>query len=96
MTDSSANRPAQILALLAALPLLWLVPAAQAKTVANDPIPAPSSNTVEDAVLYAGPIGAMLESDYFRAPHVQSGNKSLCRLHLYFSNQPFRLARSCD
>jgi hypothetical protein len=38
----------------------------------------------------------MLESDYFRGPHVQSGNKSLCRLHLYFSNQPFRLARSCD
>jgi hypothetical protein len=97
MTNDSATRPAQIFALLAALPLLWLVPAAQAKTVANDPIPAPSSNTVEDAALYAGPIGATLESDYFRGPHVQSGNnKSLCRLHLYFSSQPFRLARSCE
>jgi hypothetical protein len=96
MTNSSANHPAQIFALLTALPLLWLMPAVQAKTVANDPIPAPSSNTVEDAVLYAGSIGALLESDYFRAPHVQSGNKSLCRLHLYFSSQPFRLARSCD
>jgi hypothetical protein len=94
MTDGSAPTS---LALAAALALLSLAPAAEAKSVAADPMPAPSSTVAEDAVLYAGPIGAMLESNYFRAKHAQSASdKSLCRLHPYFSNQPFRLARTCE
>jgi hypothetical protein len=94
MIQNPTIRP---LLLGAALALLWLAPAAKAKTVADDQVPTPSSTTAEDAVLYAGPIGAMLESDYFRAPHAQANSdKGVCRLQLYFSNQPFRLARTCE
>ncbi len=93
MTEMLSPKP---LFLVAAVALL-LAPAVHARTVANERVTAPSSTAAEDAVLYAGPIGAMLESNYFRAQHAQSANdKSLCRLHLYFSEQPFKLARSCE
>ena len=69
---------------------------AQAKLTPRDSIaPAPSA-LVADSATYAGPIGAMLESDYFRAKAANFGGTRQCSLHSYFSTQPFRLARSCD
>jgi hypothetical protein len=70
--------------------------AAQAKVMSNDRVAADSSTIAEDAVLYAGPVGALLEADYFSTPRKVSNARSLCRLHVYFSSEPFRLARSCD
>ena len=69
---------------------------AQAKLTPRDSIaPAPSALAAE-SVSYPGPVGAMLESDYFRAKATNFGGTRQCSLHSYFSTQPFRLARSCD
>ena len=67
---------------------------AHAKIFPNDRVPVDSSTVAEDAVLYAGPIGA--EANYFQTPRTVSNYSNLCRLHLYFSSEPFRLARSCE
>jgi hypothetical protein len=70
--------------------------AAQAKLTPRDSIaPAPSALAAELAP-YSGPIGAMLEANYFRAKAANFGGTRQCSLHSYFSTQPFRLARSCD
>jgi len=70
--------------------------AAQATLTPNDRVAADRSAIVEDAVLYGGPVGALLESDYFRKPRRASGGVSVCRLHLFFSSEPFRFAPSCE
>ena len=86
----------KIVAVSAGTLALLLVPAAQGKLLFADRVATESSTIAEGAVLYAGPIGAMLERDYFNTPRTVSNGNSLCRLHLYFSSEPFRLARSCD
>jgi hypothetical protein len=86
-------------ALIALVVLLALGTAAQARLTPNDTIAtAPSAAAGDDAVMYPGPIGAMLEANYFRAPQpsADSNGGAQCRLRLYFSDQPFRLARSCN
>jgi hypothetical protein len=73
-----------------------LTTAAQAKIIPNDRVAVDSSTIAEDAVLYSGPVGALLEANYFSTPRKMSNASGLCRLHVYFSSEPFRLARSCD
>jgi len=85
-----------MLSLIAFAVLLAFGQAAQAKVAPDDAVLTTPSAAANDAVMYSGPIGAMLEANYFRTPRVVSTGNSLCRLHLYFSSEPFRLARSCD
>ena len=76
--------------------LLSFAGTAQAKRVFNDRVPIDSPTLADDAVMYPGPVGAMLEANYFRAPPADASGIAQCRLRLYFSNQPLRLARSCE
>jgi len=92
------TRIAATLSLLSAAAALTVTAttAAQATLTPNDRVPTDRSAIVEDAVLYGGPVGALLESDYFRKPRPASGSVSVCRLHLFFSSEPFRFAHFCD
>ena len=53
---------------------------------------------VEDSVMYPGPIGAMLESDYFRAPQPQAASNRdfSCHLRMFFSKRPMTLTQTCE
>ena len=73
--------------------LLALGATAHAKLTPNDKVPAASA-AVEDAVMYGGPIGAMLETNYFRDARSGFGGASSCRLRQYFTDP--RLTRSCE
>jgi hypothetical protein len=59
-----------------------------------------SSLVAEDSVMYPGPIGAMLESAYFRAPQqaqAAASNRIFpCHLRLYFSKEPMTFTQSCE
>lgn len=48
--------------------------------------------------IYLGPAGAMLESDYFSAPHgfFNSRHIAPCRLHRRSADNELRLAYSCQ
>jgi hypothetical protein len=63
--------------------LLAIGAPAQAKLTPHDRTAVAPSATAEDAVMYAGPIGAMLETDYFRAPPAKFGGSSSCRAQPY-------------
>jgi hypothetical protein len=82
------------LALSAALTLCVTLPA-QAKRVTNDRVAVDSSVVTDDAVMYPGPIGAMLEANYFHAAQPDPFSTQ-CRLRTYFFAQQMRLARYCD
>jgi hypothetical protein len=51
----------------------------------------------DDSAMFVGPAGAMLESDYFRAPPQQqrSSDSNICRLQLRVFDKT-QLAQSCD
>ena len=53
---------------------------------------------VDDDALYLGPVGAMLESDYFRAPEPPAGAGRIfpCRVRLHVFGRPPRFAQACD
>jgi hypothetical protein len=58
-----------------------------------------ASLLAEDSVMYPGPIGALLESDYFRAPQpAQSASNRIfpCHLRMYFSKEPMTFTQSCE
>jgi hypothetical protein len=57
-----------------------------------------ASVVANDSVMYPGSIGAMRESNYFRAPQPQSASNRIfpCQLRLYFSKQPMTFAPSCQ
>lgn len=81
-------------ALLAIGVLLALNVAAAAKPA---PVTAPRlTPSPEDTAMVLGPAGAMLESDYFRAPQtpVVSGRVFPCRLQLQVFEKT-KLAQSC-
>ena len=74
--------------------ILALGAAAQAKPAPIEPQQLASST--EDASMFAGAAGAMLESDYFRAPQppVAAGRVFPCRLQLRVFEKT-RIAQSC-
>jgi hypothetical protein len=81
-------------ALLTIAMLLALSATAQAKFA---PVETPRVTiSPEDNGIFVGPAGAMLESDYFRAPQtpVASGRLFPCRLQLQVFNKT-QLAQSC-
>jgi len=78
----------------ASLVLACCAAPAQAKLLPNDRVAIDSSAVTEDAVIYAGPIGAMLEPGYFRPAPLPPSR--MCRWQLFFATQPFRLARACE
>jgi hypothetical protein len=59
--------------------------------------PAPAARTPETWTIFMGPAGAMLESDYFRAPHdlFKRSNAGACRLYRHGAGDTLRLAYSC-
>jgi len=75
--------------------VLMLGSAAEAKITPSDRAAATPSANTDEAVMYAGPIGAMLEADYFRAPSTRAAAGGECRLRLYFSDRPVQFARAC-
>jgi hypothetical protein len=81
-------------ALVAFALLLAIDAPAQAKLTPGDRVAAAQPVSADDAVMSSGPIGAMLESDYFQAPRSKFGGGGSCRLYLYFSDR--RLTQSCE
>jgi hypothetical protein len=75
--------------------LLTLSAAAQAKYAPVE-TPRPTAPP-DDSAMFVGPAGAMLESDYFRAPPQQqrSSDSNVCRLQLRVFDKT-QLAQSCD
>ncbi len=53
---------------------------------------------VDDDALYLGPVGAMLESDYFRVPEPPAGAGRIfpCRVRLRPIGRTPRFAQACD
>jgi hypothetical protein len=52
---------------------------------------------VGDNALYLGPIGAMLESDYFRVPRHAGGSRVFpCRFRLQVEAPGARVTQSCE
>ena len=88
-----ANRKLPMKTLTTFAVLLALGATAQAKLTPNDKVPS-ASRPVEDAVMYGGPIGAMLETNYFRDARSAFGGVSSCRLRQYFTEP--RFARPCE
>ena len=76
--------------------LLTLATAAHARGTFNDRVPIDSAALADDAVMYPGPVGAMLEANYLRAGPADTRSLAQCRLRLIFSAQPLSSARSCD
>lgn len=68
---------------------------ARAELTPRDTVRTEQPAMTDDAALYHGPIGAMLEANYFQMPATQSASSALCRLHLYFSQQPLTYANLC-
>jgi len=69
----------------------------EAKTDPAARVAVDSSTVTEDAVIYAGPIGAALETGYFAGTKRKFGAESdRCHMRLYFSDRPLQLARSCE
>jgi hypothetical protein len=60
--------------------------------------PRPAAPAIDDSPLYLGPVGAMLESDYFRAPQPPAGAGRIfpCRLRLHAISREPRFAQVCD
>jgi hypothetical protein len=60
--------------------------------------PKAAVSAVDDDALYLGPVGAMLESDYFRAPEPPAGAGRIfpCRVRLHVFGRPPRFAQACD
>ena len=79
----------------AACVLAGTVGTAQAKLTPLTP--AEPTRTPDVWAIYLGPIGAMLESDYFRAPHGTFKSRQIrpCRLHRHENGDELRLAYSC-
>jgi hypothetical protein len=81
--------------LLAMAVLAALVTGAAAKPSPFAPrtaAPAP-----EDNALYLQPVGAILESDYFRAPEPHGTERIFrCRLRLHTTGRTRRFAQACD
>ena len=52
----------------------------------------------DDDALYLGPVGAMLESNYFRAPEPPAGASRIfpCRVRLRPIGRTPRFAQACD
>jgi hypothetical protein len=75
--------------------LLLLSTVAQAKIA---PIEPPRlSPTVGETAMYTGPAGAMLESDYFRAPQTPTASGSIfpCRMKLQYFEKT-QIAQTCQ
>ena len=81
-------------ALIAFALLLALAAPAQAKLTPSDRLAAAASTAADDAVMSSGPIGTMLETDYFSTPHSKFGGGGSCRLYVYFSDR--RLTHACE
>jgi len=80
---------------VAAVTLAFFSASAQAKLVPNDRISMDSSALTEDAVIYAGPIGATATPGYFPVTPARPPS-AMCRWEMFFVSQPFRLARACE
>lgn len=54
--------------------------------------------TVDDNVLYLGPVGAVLESDYFGLPQSLTGAGRIfpCRVKLHVIDRGPRFVQACD
>lgn len=80
--------------LLAVALLLTLSAAAQAKPAPTEPMRL--THAPEEMAMSVGPAGAMLETDYFRAPQrpVTAGRVFPCRLQLQLFDKT-HLAQSC-
>jgi hypothetical protein len=74
--------------------LLVLAAPAQATVAPNDRVAAIRSTIAEDAIMYDGPIGAMLEKDYFRAARFD-GERACGPLWL-LPHRADRFIRSCE
>jgi hypothetical protein len=82
-------------ALMALALVLALGATAQAKLTPLEPRPVPVSSN--DYEMFAGPAGAMLESDYFRAPEPRpaaAGTLFPCRAQVWLFDKT-RVAQSC-
>jgi hypothetical protein len=60
--------------------------------------PSAATTAADDDALYLGPVGAMLESDYFRAPEPPAGASRVfpCRVRLQPIGRTPRFAQACD
>lgn len=83
--------------LLAPALLIALMSGASAKPSPYDVKGTPPPNA-EDNLLYLGPAGAMLESDYFGPPQSTIGASRIfpCRLKLHVIDRSARFAQACD
>jgi hypothetical protein len=83
------------------VPLILALLAAFATSATAKPSlfePRAAMPAVEDDALYLGPVGAMLESDYFRGPEPQAGAGRIfrCRARRHADGSSPRFARACD
>jgi hypothetical protein len=60
--------------------------------------PRTAAPAIEDDALDLRPVGAMLESDYFRGPEPQAGAGRIfpCRVRLHAIGRTPRFAQACD
>ena len=87
-------RPATI---LLGLGLLIACGAEAGATLAQAEPERPARHNVEDDALYLGPIGVMLEADYFRVPRQAGGGRVFpCRFRLQTEAQSTRFTQSCE
>jgi hypothetical protein len=82
--------------LLTSAVLLALCANAAAKLAPFDP--EPQRSTMTDDALYLGPIGAMMESDYFNVPRARAGDSRVfpCRPRLQAQSHSTQIVQTCE
>jgi hypothetical protein len=76
--------------------LLTLAIPAQAALTPDDTAATARSAITEDAIMYDGPIGAMLERDYFRAVRSTADNENSCGPRWWLPHWQDHFGRSCE
>ena len=81
------------------LALTGLLVFASAAMAVPSPYSAPRlSQPADESALYLGPVGALVEADYFRVPEPTYGTTRIfpCRLRLHIAERDHHVVQSCE